>query len=455
MAEHNILIISADEESTASLKSTLEPLGYGICVKPRLSSGIRALRDDRTLVLLPLASNGTDPLGALKELKSYHPDSYVITLNANGNSPTFSEALKEGAYCQLESPPDDVALKTALRRAFAEMAAKGELQRYHEEAGAPKAVWESPRMTKVLKAVEKASRKDSAVMVLGEPGTGKMLAARLIHLSGDHAMGPFTSLSISSAEPPEKLEAAIYKTLADAPRHHGKGGTLYISGIESIEADMEKKLLRLIKTGEFFSKEGKKITVRTRVVLGSEAPNKDRPLFQLLKQSVIKLPALKTRREDILPLSKHFLKEATEWFETGPRIFSKDAERFLVGHDWPGNVTELKDTIKRTCALSTSRTIAKKDLVLSDGTVNYSIRDFLEQKLKRYLKEMASMSSSNLYDTVLAEVEKSLIDIFLKETGSQLRTSKALGMNRNTLRAKIKKYKIKSPWKPRKAADKN
>lgn len=447
MTERKVLIISSDDGVSSSVKAGLEPLGYSVAAKARLSSGIRALRDDRTLVLLELSVNGADPLGALKELKSYHPDSFVITIRENGNSPSFSDSVKEGAYCQLESPPDAGALRTTVRRAFDEMAIRGELLRFYEEDGAPRAIWESPRMARVMKAVERAAGGDSTVLIVGEPGTGKGLAARLIHLKSDRAAGPYGTLGMSADLDAEKFQSMLFRALSAVPAHRGKGGTLYVSNIESLDAGMEKRLIRLIKTGELVSPEGEKLNVRTRVVLSSNGPGKDRPLLQLLSKSTIKLPALRQRREDIIPLARHFLKEAAEWFETGPRAFSKNAERFLVAHDWPGNVKELKDTVRRTCAFTTARMIDKKDIMTPDGPVHCSIREFLEQKLSRYTKEMASLNSSNLYEDVLSEVEMSLIEIFLTETGSQLRTARALGMNRNTLRAKIKKYRIKTPRK--------
>ncbi len=104
---------------------------------------------------------------------------------------------------------------------------------------------------------------------------------------------------------------------------------------------------------------------------------------------------------------------------------------------------ELENVIKRACVLSTGAVIEKKDLIIEEDA-SYSIKDFLEEKLKRYLKDMTKVTNFNLYGTVLSEVEKALISIVLRETnGNQLKTAKVLGINRNTLRAKIKEYKIK------------
>jgi len=155
------------------------------------------------------------------------------------------------------------------------------------------------------------------------------------------------------------------------------------------------------------------------------------------------VPPLRERKEDIPLLIKSFLQEAVKKLETGEKKLAKETKAFLEQYDWPGNVRELENVIKRACVLSTGTIIEKKDLHIEEAN-SYSIKDFLEEKLKRYLKDMAKITNLNLYDTVLSEVEKALIAIVLKETnGNQLKTARLLGINRNTLRTKIKGYKIK------------
>jgi DNA-binding NtrC family response regulator len=112
-------------------------------------------------------------------------------------------------------------------------------------------------------------------------------------------------------------------------------------------------------------------------------------------------------------------------------------------YEWPGNIRELENTIKKATILSNAAVITKKDLMIDDMAC-FSMKEFLEEKLKRYLKEMTKLDNCRLYETVMSEVEKSLITIVLKETdGNQLKTAKTLGINRNTLRSKIKEYKIR------------
>jgi DNA-binding NtrC family response regulator len=168
-----------------------------------------------------------------------------------------------------------------------------------------------------------------------------------------------------------------------------------------------------------------------------------RDLYDALHECHIKMPPLRERKEDILPMAQYFLSEFVKKFETGPKEFSRDATDFLLKYEWPGNNRELEDFVKRAAILTQASVIHKKDLCIDD-VGSYSIQEFLEEKLKRYLNEMTKLENCNLHTTVMSEVEKSLINIIIQETGgNQLKAAKTLGINRNTLRSKIKEYKIR------------
>jgi len=215
---------------------------------------------------------------------------------------------------------------------------------------------------------------------------------------------------------------------------------------------LEAKRLRVLQEKEFSSigsNEVKKADVR---IIGAtnrnltEAVSKGQfreDLYYRFNVVQIKLPPLRERKEDIPLLARNFLKESVQKLETGEKELSKESREALTRHDWPGNVRELENVIKRACVLSSGPIIEKKDLLIDEDS-SWSVRDFLQEKLKRYLKDMTKAASFNLYETVIAEVEKALIAIVMKETNNnQLKTAKILGINRNTLRSKIKEYRIK------------
>ena len=218
-----------------------------------------------------------------------------------------------------------------------------------------------------------------------------------------------------------------------------------------MDPNLQTKLLRFLQDKEF-TPLGSTESIRAEVrIIG--ATNRDlseaaargafrEDLYYRFNVVQIKVPPLRDRKEDIPLLIKSFLKDAAEKFETGEKELSKEAKVLLTKYDWPGNVRELENVIKRACVLSAGTMIEKRDLLLEEDSA-YSIKEFLEEKLKRYLKDMARVTNCNLYDTILSEVEKALISIVLRETnGNQLQTARLLGINRNTLRAKIREYKI-------------
>ena len=156
-----------------------------------------------------------------------------------------------------------------------------------------------------------------------------------------------------------------------------------------------------------------------------------------------KSPALKDRREEILPLARQFIKLAEKQIGTEPKELTKEAEEYLLSCDWPGDEKELEIAVKRACILSEEPVLQLEDFDLKHRQVK-SIGKFVETRLKGFMRNIKRLERFNLYDMVIPEVEKSLILMVMKETkGNQIKAAKMLGINRNTLRSKIKKLGIK------------
>jgi DNA-binding NtrC family response regulator len=325
----------------------------------------------------------------------------------------------------------------------------------------PQIMGKSPKMLKVFKDIGRVAIKDLAVLISGESGTYKELVAKAIHYNSLRLNGPFIAVSFVSI-PNDLIEAELFGYEKGAftgatEKRTGKiekanKGTLFLDEISEVDLKLQAKLLRFIREKEFNPlNSNNSFKADVRIIAATNKDMKEavsngkfiEDLFNSFNHLHIKLPPLRERKEDILPVAEHFLKEAIRKFETEPKELSKDAKDFLIRYEWPGNVRELEDTMKRATVLSRGAVIEKKDLLLED-VGSYSIKEFLEEKLRRYLKEMTKLENCYLYETVLSEVESSLIAIVLKETGgNQLKAAKTLGINRNTLRAKIKEYKIR------------
>ncbi len=325
----------------------------------------------------------------------------------------------------------------------------------------PQLAGRSPKMLKVFKDIKRVAPKDLTVLISGEHGTYKEIVAKAIHIHSIRSKGPFIVASLTSV-PKDSITAELFgyekgTVKGTAERKTGKieaanKGTLFLDEILALDIKLQEELLRFLQNKEFRPINSNKccksdvgvIVATTKNLKDAVAKGKLREdLYDALTVMQIRVPSLRERKEDILSLAQNILNESTEKFETGPKEFSKDARNFLLKYDWPGNIRELENTIKRTAVLSNSSVIKKIDLLFEDIGA-YSIGEFLEEKLKRYLKAMKKIENGYLYETVLAEVEKSLFTVVLNETeGNQLKASKILGINRNTLRSKIKEYKIR------------
>jgi two-component system, NtrC family, nitrogen regulation response regulator GlnG len=323
----------------------------------------------------------------------------------------------------------------------------------------PQIMGKSPRILKIFEKIRKIASKDTPVLISGENGTYKELIARIIHDNSPRQGGPFIAINLASV-PRELTEAELFgsetKAAEGRDQRFGKiaeatGGTLFIEEISTMDINIKDKMLPLIRDKGIRLNDHDVIQSDVRII-GTTCRNLSElvkkgqylnDLFQAFHGLHLRIPSLRERKEDILPLVQYFLNESARKFETGLKELSKDAKDYLTKYDWPGNVRELESMIKRASILSHGSLIEKKDLLMAD-IGSCSIKEFLEEKLKRYLKEMMKLETCNLYETVLSEVERSLIAIVLQETkGNQLKAAKTLGINRNTLRSKIKGYKLR------------
>lgn len=457
-----ILIIDDDDGVIWVVKKALEPLGYDIEAKTNIKSGIKAV-DKVKLILLDLMLPDGSGLDALKEIRVFNPDALVVMVTAHGRMESAIDAMKEGAYDYLEKPFDIEELKITVERAFRDIAMREELLKLRqgkEESMPFRIIGKSKGMIKVFKDIGRVAPKDVTVLISGESGTGKELVALAMHNNSRRKFGPFIAIN-SASIPKELMEAELFGWEKGAftgavGKTAGKiqaadGGTLFFDEISELDIDLQAKLLRFLQEQEYSPLgSGKVIKADVRII---GATNKDlkecvknglfrEDLYYRFNVIEIKLPPLRERNDDVLPLARHFLDESVRTFELPPKDFSKDAAKALTGYNWPGNVRELENTVKRASILSKGSLIERRDMFPNDYN-SCSIKEFLEGKLNGFLDKMKKIENSDLYETVVSEVEKALFSIVMKETnGNQVRAAKVLGINRNTLYKKLKEYRL-------------
>src|SRR5208283_1860622 len=415
-----LLVIDDDESVIRVVRKALGPLGYEIETRSNIRAGIK-IADKYKLMLLDLMLPGSNGIDALKELKVFNPDTLVIVVTARGRRESAIDAMKEGAYDYLEKPLDSEELKIAADKAFRDIAIREELLklRQSKEESMPfhnggQMIGKSRGILKVFKEIGRVAPKDVTVLISGESGTGKELVARTIHKNSRRKVGAFVAVNHASI-PRELLEAELFGWEKGAfsgavERTEGKiqdahGGTLFLDEISEFDADFQSKLLRVLQEREY-SPLGSSNVIKADVrIIG--ATNKDlkecvrcglfrEDLYHGFSAVEMKLPPLRERKEDTLPLARYFLKEAIKAFGLPPKDFSKDAERSLSGYDWPGNVRELENCVKRAAILSRGRLIERRELFANDYNA-CSIKEFLEVKLDGLLKKMTRIENSDLY----------------------------------------------------------
>ena len=457
-----ILVIDDDESVAWVIGKALEPLGCEITLKHSIKTGLKAL-DNFNLIILDLVLPDGNGIDALQEIKVFNPNALVIIVTAHGKMESAVNAMKEGAYDYLEKPFDIDELKIVVVKAFRDLAIREELlklRQTREEFKSSEIIGKSKAMLKVFKEIGRVAPKDVTVLVAGESGTGKELIARAVHNNSRRKFGPFIAIN-SASIPGELIEAELFGWEKGAftgatEKRGGKieaadGGTLFLDEISELNIDLQAKLLRFLQEKEYSPLGSSKVIKADVRIIG--ATNQDlgvrvkngtfrEDLYYRFNVIEIKAPPLRTRKEDILSLARHFLKESVKAFELRPKDFSKDAEKALVAYDWPGNVRELENLVKKAAILSRESVIERRDL-FSNEYNSISIKEFLEDKLNGFIREMKKLEKPDLYGTVVSEVEKALFSIVLKETkGNQVAAAKILGINRNTLNKKIKEYKI-------------
>lgn len=460
--DKKVLVIDDDKSVCWVIKKALEPLGYEVEERNTLQAGMEIVEMYK-LVLLDLVLPDGNGLDALKEIKTLSPSIFVVIITAHGHMDSVIKAMKEGAYDYIEKPFDLEELTILIDKAFRDISLREELislKNRRNEDLSPQIIASSNQMLRIFKEIGKIAPTDVTVLITGESGTGKELVAKAIHNNSKRKYGPFIAIN-SAAIPKELMEAELFgwekgSFTGAIERKIGKiqsaeGGTLFLDEISELDIKLQAKLLRFLQEKEY-SPIGstKSIKADVRIIT---ATNKDlrtsvrdgsfrEDLYFRLNVVEIKIPPLRERKEDIIPLAYHFLKEAIKFFDTPLKDFSKDAKEALLNHDWPGNVRELENVIKKATILSRGSLIERRDL-FEINFDSFSLQEILEGKLAGILNKMIKVEKSNLYDTLLSEFEKVLFSIVLKETKfNQLKAAKILGINRNTLSKKIKLYKL-------------
>jgi two-component system nitrogen regulation response regulator GlnG len=328
-------------------------------------------------------------------------------------------------------------------------------------------------MQDIYRVLARLTQSDLTVMINGESGTGKELVARVLHDYGKRRHGPFVAINMA-AIPRELIESELFghekgaftgaQTRTPGRFEQAEGGTLFLDEIGDMPLEAQTRLLRVLQQGEYTTVGGRTpIKTNVRIIAATHRDLKSQiqqglfreDLYYRLNVVPIRLPPLRERLEDIGDLVRHFLRQAAREGLGQKSIESAAIER-LKAHPWPGNVRELENVVRRLVALYPQDTlttqIVEQELAgsaisppLGAAAENGDLSESVERYLSRYFSSFGNeLPPPGLYDRVIREVEKPLLSAALAATrGNQIRAAELLGLNRNTLRARIRDLNIR------------
>ena len=471
MPDGRILIADDEDSLRWVLEKGFRGAGYHVtAVKDGTAAFAQIETGPFDLILLDVRMPGMDGLTLLKRTRELRPDAQIVIMTAHGTMETAIQAMQQGAYDYLAKPFD---LDEALLLAERAMTAQRLTQEVSSLRTGLKEVWEfgalvgrHPTMQEVYKAIGRIAASDVSVLLRGESGTGKEVVARALHHYSRRAGRPFVGIS-AAAIPVTLLESELFGhekgAFTDAKdRRLGKlelahGGTVFFDEIGDMPAELQVKLLRALQERSFERVGGHeliKMDVRVLAATHRDLEGMMREgrfredLFYRLNVVMLSLPSLRERRGDIPLLVEHMLAKYAE--SLGERVIAADALDRLVGYAWPGNVRELENVIQRAMVMASAGVILPEHLPIGPvsaaaavaGT-DASLEEIIEKKMHECVRGLRGHTSANLHGVMVGLVEKPLLRAVMRETkGNQVRAAQLLGINRNTLRKKLKEHGI-------------
>ena len=467
MAISHILVADDEESIRWVLSKALKKQGYEVdTAEDGIQARDMAQKRCYDLVILDIKMPGMNGLDVLKFIREERPQTLVVIMTAEATMEHAVTAMKNGAYDYLTKPFDLTALDAIIIKATNAAAVTEQIDQLKTEIQSQynfdrTIIGNSQAMQAVYKTLGRVAGSDVTVLITGESGTGKELIARAIHMNSARLGKPFIALNCA-AIPRELLENELFGHERGAftgatERKAGKfeqaeGGTLFLDEIGDMPLELQAKLLRVLQEKEITRTGGHQtLKVNVRIVaatnqnMAEQVENKSfrEDLYYRLNVVPILLPALRDRREDIPMLVDFFLQKARQDFGIDTIECSQEALDLLKSHPWPGNVRELENTIKRATLLCPNHVLTPADFPdlcgkTPTGLHEDSLEGLVCRKLESSLAQMDLTEMDNLYEMVLHQIERPLINIVLHKTRcNQVRAAEILGINRNTLRKKI------------------
>jgi DNA-binding NtrC family response regulator len=440
-----ILIVDDEEKIIKLLTDAVSREGYDVTSCRSGEEALVLIKKGQTdIVLCDLKLGGMDGIELLKKTKQVSPTTDFVIMTAYASAATAVEAMRMGAYEYLIKPfqMDEVLLLLNQIQERRDLIAENVALRdkISSSAGENRIIGESQEMKTIREIILKVAPTDTPVLIQGESGTGKELVAAEIHAGSPRSGSPFIVINCA-AVPETLLEAELFGFEKGAftgavQKKPGQfkladRGTLFLDEIGELPLSLQAKLLRAIEIGEFLPLgSSKPVTVDVRLVAATNRDIEEQTkqglfredLFYRLNVFPVKIPPLRVRKEDIVPIAEDFL----ETLNVPRGSLSEDVVKKLHGYSWPGNVRELRNILERAIILAGGGRIEPEHITI----VPFAAEGSPEIRLKSLIGEKT-----------LPELEKSMIVLALEHSGgNKSRAAELLGITRRTLYGRLEKY---------------
>ena len=473
MARGTILIADDDTAIRTVLNQALARAGYA----PRATGNAATLwrwiqAGEGDVVITDVIMPDENAFDLIPRIKKLRPDLPIIVMSAQNTLMTALTATEKGAYEYLPKPFDLSEIVAVVGRALSHPGRKPTRDVELNEGEDLPLIGRSSAMQEIYRVLARLTQTDLTVMINGESGTGKELVARVLHDHGKRRAGPFVAINMA-AIPRELIESELFghekgaftgaQNRTQGRFEQAEGGTLFLDEIGDMPLEAQTRLLRVLQQGEYTTVGGRTpIRTNVRIIAATHRDLKSQiqlgafreDLFYRLNVVPLRLPPLRERIDDVGDLVRHFLRQAARE-GLGQKSIETAAIERMKAYAWPGNVRELENFVRRLAALNTQDTLTVQmvDADLTEANAQSPAdrgtpKDLSEQ-VERYLATYfgtfgRDLPPVGLYDRVIRQVEQPLLSAALAATrGNQIRAAELLGLNRNTLRSRIKALDIR------------
>jgi DNA-binding NtrC family response regulator len=468
---YRILIVDDEKSVRYSFRKLLDTANYELFEAENYDSAINVFGLQKpNLVIVDIEMPGKSGLELLKSIKEISPLTPVIVITAFGSGDRVIKAMKYGAYEYLEKPFEIPALIDLINEALRSVNPEPPTDKISKRPAGERhlrsfkvtdhdmIIGESPSMKDVFKLIGRVAVSDASILITGESGTGKEMVARAIHSYSDRASKPF--IAINCAAIPETLleselfgydKGAFTGATKDKPGkfEEANGGTLFLDEIGDMGVAPQSKLLRVLQEGTLDRLGGSKnIRVNVRIITATNRNLENliqkkafrEDLYYRIRVVTIALPPLRMRKDDIPLLVNHFLSKHAGEARVENISVHVNAMKKLMDYDWPGNIRELENSIKRALILAKGNIIIPE--LISTHHINTKEKQDTESSpVYGYLSDDIVFREGEIFDLVSRSVEKDLICWALERTSmNQAKAARLLGISRVMLHERMERF---------------